>query len=158
MTGWLPVYHQTNKMTAIQRQCPGCQNDETIAHMFQCGARLAWRTQFSDKLRTHLQKIHTSQKCTNIIINAINDRFQNNHKYQHFKHFTMFAGLLPNQWHEHLNHLPSKSQDKPTNPDKRSRQLSLWMLKQGHALWKTCLLYTSPSPRDGATSRMPSSA
>ena len=23
---------------------------------------------------------------------------------------------------------------------------------------KTCLLYTSPSPRDGATSRMPSSA
>ena len=25
-------------------------------------------------------------------------------------------------------------------------------------LFKTCLLYTSPSPRDGATSRMPSSA
>ena len=25
-------------------------------------------------------------------------------------------------------------------------------------LWKACLLYTSPSPRDGATSRMPSSA
>ena len=24
--------------------------------------------------------------------------------------------------------------------------------------YKTCLLYTSPSPRDGATSRMPSSA
>ena len=24
--------------------------------------------------------------------------------------------------------------------------------------WYTCLLYTSPSPRDGATSRMPSSA
>ena len=24
--------------------------------------------------------------------------------------------------------------------------------------FKTCLLYTSPSPRDGATSRMPSSA
>ena len=25
-------------------------------------------------------------------------------------------------------------------------------------LYKACLLYTSPSPRDGATSRMPSSA
>ena len=25
-------------------------------------------------------------------------------------------------------------------------------------LYMTCLLYTSPSPRDGATSRMPSSA
>ena len=24
--------------------------------------------------------------------------------------------------------------------------------------WDSCLLYTSPSPRDGATSRMPSSA
>ena len=28
----------------------------------------------------------------------------------------------------------------------------------GVPLLKTCLLYTSPSPRDGATSRMPSSA
>ena len=27
-----------------------------------------------------------------------------------------------------------------------------------HALITDCLLYTSPSPRDGATSRMPSSA
>ena len=26
------------------------------------------------------------------------------------------------------------------------------------AAWKTCLLYTSPSPRDGLLSRMPSSA
>ena len=28
----------------------------------------------------------------------------------------------------------------------------------GHAVNKTCLLYTSPSPRDGLLSRMPSSA
>ena len=28
----------------------------------------------------------------------------------------------------------------------------------GFVLYYTCLLYTSPSPRDGATSRMPSSA
>ena len=27
-----------------------------------------------------------------------------------------------------------------------------------HDLWKTCLLYTSPSPRDATLSRMPSSA
>ena len=30
--------------------------------------------------------------------------------------------------------------------------------KPNSALRKICLLYTSPSPRDGATSRMPSSA
>ena len=29
---------------------------------------------------------------------------------------------------------------------------------EGEALIKTCLLYTSPSPRDGLLSRMPSSA
>ena len=29
---------------------------------------------------------------------------------------------------------------------------------QDNRLGKNCLLYTSPSPRDGATSRMPSSA
>ena len=28
----------------------------------------------------------------------------------------------------------------------------------GHLIWKICLLYTSPSPRDLSTSRMPSSA
>ena len=30
--------------------------------------------------------------------------------------------------------------------------------KEAEAKFKDCLLYTSPSPRDGATSRMPSSA
>ena len=31
-------------------------------------------------------------------------------------------------------------------------------LEMGHGLCKVCLLYTSPSPRDGLLSRMPSSA
>ena len=34
----------------------------------------------------------------------------------------------------------------------------LLIRKDDAAKYKTCLLYTSPSPRDGATSRMPSSA
>ena len=33
-----------------------------------------------------------------------------------------------------------------------------WLLHDGQRTIITCLLYTSPSPRDGATSRMPSSA
>ena len=31
-------------------------------------------------------------------------------------------------------------------------------IKMGKADWDTCLLYTSPSPRDQSGSRMPSSA
>ena len=34
--------------------------------------------------------------------------------------------------------------------------LLIWFM--GYYLFINCLLYTSPSPRDGATSRMPSSA
>ena len=33
-----------------------------------------------------------------------------------------------------------------------------WAEGFGQALWYSCLLYTSPSPRDLSTSRMPSSA
>ena len=42
--------------------------------------------------------------------------------------------------------------------------LSLFRCSEGHQMWltdeelDTCLLYTSPSPRDLSTSRMPSSA
>ena len=32
------------------------------------------------------------------------------------------------------------------------------LLTANYALWKACLLYTSPSPRDATLSRMPSSA
>ena len=37
-------------------------------------------------------------------------------------------------------------------------QLSKWLLKRKSLLNEGCLLYTSPSPRDGLLSRMPSSA
>ena len=45
-------------------------------------------------------------------------------------------------------------------PQRLDNQLH-WILEQqadGHNLVHTCLLYTSPSPRDGLLSRMPSSA
>ena len=38
-----------------------------------------------------------------------------------------------------------------------AREAGIKMLKLGDRLW-TCLLYTSPSPRDATLSRMPSSA
>ena len=44
---------------------------------------------------------------------------------------------------------------KKQNPD---YQVSAWVLAQKEAPYEPCLLYTSPSPRDLSTSRMPSSA
>ena len=41
---------------------------------------------------------------------------------------------------------------------KRLRALGLRSYEQYHDLLRDCLLYTSPSPRDGLLSRMPSSA
>ena len=35
---------------------------------------------------------------------------------------------------------------------------TLWTEAERNAIAQTCLLYTSPSPRDGLLSRMPSSA
>ena len=59
MTGWLPVYHHTNKMTAAQQLCPLCQNDETIAHLFQCYHRQKWRDQLIKNFQEQLIKLKT---------------------------------------------------------------------------------------------------
>ena len=51
-----------------------------------------------------------------------------------------------------------------TSPEKRNDTSSFGGLDASHidsavrALRRSCLLYTSPSPRDGLLSRMPSSA
>ena len=49
--------------------------------------------------------------------------------------------------------------------EKRATEISEKLLAQAEEVlkvfgleWRTCLLYTSPSPRDLSTSRMPSSA
>ena len=41
---------------------------------------------------------------------------------------------------------------------KFENQIKAYESKRGRLSWKSCLLYTSPSPRDLSTSRMPSSA
>ena len=48
---------------------------------------------------------------------------------------------------------------RPRDPDVAPNG-SVWLVGQGtvHSLISTCLLYTSPSPRDKRQSRMPSSA
>ena len=41
---------------------------------------------------------------------------------------------------------------------KKERLNEIIKKQQKHSLYRSCLLYTSPSPRDPKTSRMPSSA
>ena len=50
--------------------------------------------------------------------------------------------------------------DFKTIPNEKGELPKLEQMKNpdGSILWETCLLYTSPSPRDLSTSRMPSSA
>ena len=55
----------------------------------------------------------------------------------------------------------NKSKIAPYKPKKNEKYMSAAMKRHFVAvllLWKDCLLYTSPSPRDGLLSRMPSSA
>ena len=62
-----------------------------------------------------------------------------------------------------LNHLEPSSfphpwAETPTCAILIETKALLWGVSDAHACAKTCLLYTSPSPRDGLLSRMPSSA
>ena len=49
------------------------------------------------------------------------------------------------------------AQNAQSNMDARGITMNTWFL-DSEAPFKVCLLYTSPSPRDLSTSRMPSSA
>ena len=69
----------------------------------------------------------------------------------------------PNAWPDRLPHMADII--KKTNPDIFGTQEGkFYQLKElnakipGYTWFGTCLLYTSPSPRDLSTSRMPSSA
>ena len=53
---------------------------------------------------------------------------------------------------------PNPMQPRRTFEETGLRELAESIRRHGILQPLTCLLYTSPSPRDGATSRMPSSA
>jgi len=130
LTGWLPVYHQVNKLTKEQTKCPLCHNDETISHVYQCPHRTNWRRDFQRRLKDHLIKHHTSPDLTNNIEQHVNQLLHLSHQYHHFQHFTMFAGLLPQQWimsHTHSN--------APHHTQKWALTLSKWLTQQGYDLW-----------------------
>ena len=67
----------------------------------------------------------------------------------------------PNAWMEVLTNLAIDLEDCDAEFKKSEREIMVTMVNGLPEIYEEkgiCLLYTSPSPRDGATSRMPSSA
>ena len=56
------------------------------------------------------------------------------------------------------NHILTKQSTKRKRHNRGLNKLTGTVLKMASALIRSCLLYTSPSPRDATLSRMPSSA
>ena len=78
-----------------------------------------------------------------------------------FDKFVSQKTLFKNKEHLRHNYRPSQLPHRQEEIEKIS--YNLWEALKGHipsnmTLYGVCLLYTSPSPRDYAASRMPSSA
>ena len=130
MTGWLPVYHHLNKMMKVQQKCPLCQNNETIAHLFQCHNRQQWQNNFQKHLQQQIQKQHTPQELITTITTKLHSIINDNYQHQHFKHFTIFAGLIPKEWTNTIRTYNNQMQTK-----RWTTQISKWFIQQGHELW-----------------------
>ena len=135
MTGWLPVYHNLNKMLTIKKLCPLCHKDETIGHIFSCEGRTAWRDQFLQQLQQFLIKIHTNPELTEQIITHITTLINGTIEKDHFKHYTIFAGLFPLKWTTHEKDHNYKMATDPQQTQKWAKQFSAWMTKTGHEVW-----------------------
>ena len=132
LTGWLPVYHHLNKMMKTPLHCHLCNNDETIAHLFQCQARANWRNTFLMNLQQHLQKIQTPITLRDDLYMHLKNILDHDDEYEHFKHFTIFAGLVPISWGEQYSQQSGKTQHQTHI---WLTKLCKWLIQQGHELW-----------------------
>ena len=134
MTGWLPVNHQVNKMLNTPISCHLCHQEETIPHLFRCDSRAEWRSTFLQTSHEKLCSLHTPQELQHIIIQHLKELLKPTPPHTHFRHFTIFAVLLPLHWQ------PSDAtQNLPTSfrgPNQWSLSISKWFTQQGNNLWK----------------------
>ena len=152
MTGWLPVYHHLNKMENTTRKCSLCNNSETIAHLFQCQHREKWRQQFLTQLNTQLLTLHTSTPFVQQLQQHLSQIFTNHHDFEHFKHFTIFAGFLPIDWkHQAISSTPTQT-NTSQKQQKWALQFSAWITARGHELW--CYRNNQLYDKDGSQSHM----
>ena len=135
MTGWLPVYHQLNKMATTKLKCPKCNQEETIPHLFQCQSRTTWANTFMSNLKNFLNKLHTSTTFMEKAIPYFHEMINNSTDFDQFKQFTIFAGLLPIAWK-----IEATNNDDTEAPDVLTQQqwatkFSAWLTQQGHEVW-----------------------
>ena len=135
MTGWLPVYHHLNKMLEHKQNCPLCNNDETIGHLYQCSGRRRWQQQFLQNLRAHLSTIQTPAAIHRPIITHLTNITTDAAQYKHHKHFTIFAGLLPKTWTLEAQEHPHPKESNGSCNTHWQIKLGTWLLNQGHELW-----------------------
>ena len=135
MTGWLPVYHHLNKMESTQQTCPYCQNDETIAHLFQCKDRQKWRTQFFKKLEEFFNQTRTTHQFRTNLRHHLEYIFIKQHDTQHFKQFTLFAGLIPTDWKFQAINISTNNTPILNLQRQWAMKMSAWLSQQGHELW-----------------------
>ena len=82
------------------------------------------------KLQTQLQKINTPNPLTTEITRRIGELLTNSTHHTHFKHFTIFAGLLPLKWGHEIQHNSNHSA-----AQRWKTQISNWLILQGYGLW-----------------------
>jgi len=135
MTGWLPVHHHTNKMVTTKQYCPLCQNEETIAHLLQCNGRRLWQQQFLANLQRKLKQLHTTDELYHRVVNYFTTITTDSANYHHYKHFTVFAGLLPQQWTQKVCNTDNMNAHQHIWSSNWPDQIGKWLLHQGHTLW-----------------------
>ena len=102
--------------------------------MFQCPQRAEWRMKFLQQCQDYLQKIKTPSILSQLIMTYIHDIFKEHLALSHFRHFTIFAGLLPSQWN--LTPMNPTEYSSSFQYNKWAILLSQWLTIQGHQLWK----------------------
>jgi len=135
MTGWLPVFYNLNKMEHKQQHCHLCHQSETIPHLFQCRYRKTWKNQFLTQLDTHLRSTKTEASFATQLHHHMHQLLYEPHDFDHFKHFTVFAGFLPTDWKQQAISPSSSSTNTADLQHRWALQFSAWITSQGHELW-----------------------
>jgi len=87
MTGWLPVRQRLNEQLQEELSCPFCEQEVSIAHLYQCHSRKQWRRNLFYQIKQALNDFLTPNHVQHTVINYIKDRQEQPQSYQHFNLF-----------------------------------------------------------------------
>ena len=111
-------------------KCHLCQNEETIAHIYQCPHRHQWRSTFENELIQQLQSMNLSPTDQAAVQTYVHELLNDSTTYQHFHHFKIFGGLIPRSWGN-----TTLTKKGLSNHSSWQFKMSRWFTQQGHSLW-----------------------